>query len=92
MYRESERWLERSDDPPAEIAMRSIEASARLWREHGPVLRAANQTWGAVPEMRAFWEDMIGPLRGAVGAHDQRRAQGRATRLAAPTRRRSPRR
>ena len=59
MYRESERWLERSDDPPAEIALRSIEASARLWREHGPVLRAANQTWGAVPGMRAFWERMM---------------------------------
>jgi AcrR family transcriptional regulator len=60
MYRESERWLERSDDPPAEIALRSIEASARLWREHGAVLRAANQTWGAVPGMRAFWENMMG--------------------------------
>ena len=60
MYRESERWLERSDDPPAEIALRSIEASARLWQEHGPVLRAANQTWGAVPGMRTFWENMMG--------------------------------
>jgi TetR/AcrR family transcriptional regulator, ethionamide resistance regulator len=62
MYRESERWLEGSDDglDPAEIATRSIEASARLWREHGPVLRGANQAWGAVPEMRAFWEDTIG--------------------------------
>jgi TetR/AcrR family transcriptional regulator, ethionamide resistance regulator len=60
MYTESERWLESSDDPPAEIAMRSFEASARLWREHGPVLRAANEAWGDDPEMRAFWEDTIG--------------------------------
>ena len=59
MYRESERWLERGEGPPAEIAMRSIEAGARLWQEHGPVLRAANQAWGTVPGMRAFWEDTI---------------------------------
>jgi AcrR family transcriptional regulator len=76
MYRESERWLERSDDPPAEIALRSIEASARLWQEHGPVLRAANQTWGAVPGMRAFWEDMMGRFveQSARTIRDERRA------------------
>ncbi len=76
MYRESERWLERSDDPPAEIALRSIEASARLWREHGPVLRAANQTWGAVPGMRAFWENMMGRFveQSARTIRDERRA------------------
>ncbi len=76
MYRESERWLERSDDSPAEIAMRSIEASARLWQEHGPVLRAANQAWGAVPEMRTFWEDTIGRFveQSARTISDERRA------------------
>jgi AcrR family transcriptional regulator len=76
MYRESKRWLERSDDPPAEIAMRSIEASARLWREHGAVLRAANQTWGAVPGMRAFWEDMMGRFveQSARTIREERRA------------------
>jgi AcrR family transcriptional regulator len=60
MYRKSEHWLGRGDDPPAEIAMRSIEASARLWQEHGPVLRAASEAWGAIPGMRAFWEDTVG--------------------------------
>jgi AcrR family transcriptional regulator len=76
MYRESESWLERSGDPPAEIAMRSIEASARLWQEHGPVLRAAHQTWGAVPGMRAFWEDMMGRFveQSARTIREERRA------------------
>ena len=59
MYAESERWLARDDEPPEVTVSRSIGAGAALWREHGPVLRAAVQTWGAVPEMRAFWEDIV---------------------------------
>ena len=38
---------------------RSIGAAAQQWRDHGPVLRAAVQTWGSVPELRAFWEDVV---------------------------------
>jgi AcrR family transcriptional regulator len=79
MYAEAERWLERSDDPPAEIAMRSIEAGARLWREHGPVLRAAVQAWGGVPEMHVFWEDTIGRfVRQAAQSIREERAAGNA--------------
>jgi AcrR family transcriptional regulator len=76
MYRESERWLERSAGPPAEIALHSIEASARLWKEHGPVLRAAHQAWGAVPGMREFWEDTVGRFvqQSARTIRDERRA------------------
>jgi TetR/AcrR family transcriptional regulator, ethionamide resistance regulator len=76
MYGESERWLERSDDPPPEIALRSIEASARLWREHGPVLCAASQAWGTVPGMQAFWEDTIGRFveQSARTIREERRA------------------
>ena len=92
MYRESERWLERSDDPPAEIALRSFEASARLWHEHGPVLRAANRGLGCRPRDAGLLGGHDRALRGAVGAHHPRRAQSRATRPAARTRRRSRRR
>ena len=77
MYRESERWLERSDDPPEEIALRSIEASARLWREHGPVLRAANQSWGADPRDARLLGGHDRPLRAPIGLHDRRGAQRR---------------
>ena len=29
---------------------------AKLWQDHGPVLRAGFDTWGSVPELRPFWE------------------------------------
>jgi AcrR family transcriptional regulator len=48
-------WLSRSDQPPSEAIRRSIAAGARLWRDHGAVLRAAVQ----VPELRSFWEEIV---------------------------------
>jgi TetR/AcrR family transcriptional regulator, ethionamide resistance regulator len=59
MYAEAESWLAREDEPPEVTVSRSIGAAAQLWREHGPVLRAAVQTWGSVPEMRRLWEETI---------------------------------
>jgi AcrR family transcriptional regulator len=59
MYAEAEGWLAREDDSPEVTVSRSIEAAAQRWREHGPVLRAAVETWGSVPELRAFWEDIV---------------------------------
>ncbi|MBA3262593.1 MAG: TetR/AcrR family transcriptional regulator [Thermoleophilaceae bacterium] len=59
MYAEAESWLEREDDSPEVTVSRSIGAAAQQWREHGPVLRAAVQTWGSVPELRAVWEDVV---------------------------------
>ena len=46
-------------DPPELAVSRSIGAAAKQWREHGPVLRAAVQAWGTVPELRAFWDDTV---------------------------------
>lgn len=59
MYAEAEGWLEHEDDSPEITVSRSIGAAAQQWRDHGPVLRAAVQTWGSVPELRAFWEDVV---------------------------------
>jgi TetR/AcrR family transcriptional regulator, ethionamide resistance regulator len=59
MYAEAESWLERKDDSPEVTVSRSIGAAAQQWREHGAVLRAAVQTWGSVPELQAFWEDVV---------------------------------
>jgi AcrR family transcriptional regulator len=59
MYAEAEGWLEREDDSPEVTVSRSIGAAAQQWREHGPVLRAAVETWGSVPELQAFWEDIV---------------------------------
>jgi AcrR family transcriptional regulator len=59
MHAEAASWLAREDDPPEVTVSRSIEAAAEQWREHGPVLRAAVEAWGTVPELQAFWEDVV---------------------------------
>lgn len=53
-------WLRGTNVPPREAIRTGLEATAKLWREHGPVLRAAIQAWGTVPELRIFWEQVIG--------------------------------
>lgn len=79
LLRQSENWLERGDDPPAEIARRSIDTSARLWREHGPVLRAAVEASADDRDMRAFWEATIGRfVRQSARAIDEERRAGEA--------------
>jgi TetR/AcrR family transcriptional regulator, ethionamide resistance regulator len=59
MYAEAASWLAREGDSPEVTVSRSIEAAAEQWREHGPVLRAAVEAWGSVPELQAFWEDIV---------------------------------
>ena len=59
MFARAESWLDRTDEPPEVTTMRTIEATAEVWEAHGPVLRAAVQNWGTVPEMRAFGEGLV---------------------------------
>ena len=59
MFARAESWLDRTDEPPEITTMRTIEATAEVWEAHGPVLRAAVQNWGTVPEMRAFGEGLV---------------------------------
>ncbi len=59
MFAEAESWLDRTDEAPEVTTMRTIEATAAVWEAHGPVLRAAVQNWGTVPEMRAFGEGLV---------------------------------
>jgi TetR/AcrR family transcriptional regulator, ethionamide resistance regulator len=75
IYREAEGWLEGRGDPPEVVISRSIAVGAAQWREHGPVLRAAVQTWGTVPEMRVFWEAIVGRFvaQSAERIEDERR-------------------
>jgi TetR/AcrR family transcriptional regulator, ethionamide resistance regulator len=54
----SSDWLTGENDTPEEALKSGIEAGAQLWREHGAVLRAGFDTWGAVPELREFWEEI----------------------------------
>jgi TetR/AcrR family transcriptional regulator, ethionamide resistance regulator len=52
-------WLSRTDQPPRDVIKAGIEAGARLWQEHGPVLRAAADTWGLIPELQEFWQIVV---------------------------------
>jgi TetR/AcrR family transcriptional regulator, ethionamide resistance regulator len=60
MYADAASFLARDDEDPELTISRSIGAAADQWREHGPVLRAAVEAWGTVPELQAFWEAVIG--------------------------------
>jgi AcrR family transcriptional regulator len=60
MYADAASFLARDDEDPEITISRSIGAAADQWREHGPVLRAAVEAWGTVPELQAFWEAIIG--------------------------------
>ena len=60
MYADAASFLARDDEDPELTISRSIGAAADQWREHGPVLRAAVEAWGTVPELQAFWEAIIG--------------------------------
>src|SRR5919109_3114471 len=60
MQAATEQWLEHLHEDPRGAVGSSVESAATLWREHGPVMRAAVQTWDTVPEMRSFWEAAVG--------------------------------
>jgi TetR/AcrR family transcriptional regulator, ethionamide resistance regulator len=76
MFARAETWLDRTDEPPEVSTMRTIEATAEVWQAHGPVLRAAVQNWGTVPEMRAFGEGLVRRFvgRSAQSIRDARKA------------------
>jgi AcrR family transcriptional regulator len=81
MYAEAAAWLAREGDSPELTISRSIEAGAEQWREHGPVLRAAVEAWGSVPELQEFWEDIV---RRFVDQSAARIGEERASGLAPP--------
>jgi AcrR family transcriptional regulator len=54
----SSEWLSGADEDqaPEDVIQSGIELGAKLWQEHGPVMRAGFDTWGSAPELRPFWE------------------------------------
>ena len=63
LYAAADDWLEpRPAAVPRERIRQSIEVAVRAWREHGPVLRAAVETWGSVPEITDFWQKRVAEL------------------------------
>jgi AcrR family transcriptional regulator len=59
MYADAASFLARTDEDPEVTISRSIGAAAAQWSAHGPVLRAAVEAWGTVPELQAFWEGIV---------------------------------
>jgi AcrR family transcriptional regulator len=59
MYADAASFLARTDEEPEVTISRSIDAAADQWREHGPVLRAAVEAWGTIPELQAVWEEIV---------------------------------
>jgi TetR/AcrR family transcriptional regulator, ethionamide resistance regulator len=84
LYAEAASWLARTDEDPEVTISRSIEAAADQWREHGPVLRAAVEAWGTIPELQAFWEDIIQRFvdQSAARIAEERGSETEAERLA----------
>lgn len=79
MFAEAEAWLAREDDPFEVVTERAIAASAALWREHGSVMRAAIETWGAQPETRRLGEQLVqGFVEQAAQSIEDARAKGHA--------------
>jgi AcrR family transcriptional regulator len=82
MYADAASFLARADEDPELTISRSIGAAADQWREHGPVLRAAVEAWGTVPELQAFWEDIIGRFVDQAAARIAEEGVGEAQSLA----------
>jgi TetR/AcrR family transcriptional regulator, ethionamide resistance regulator len=84
LYAEAASWLARTDEDPEVTISRSIDAAADQWREHGPVLRAAVEAWGTIPELQAFWEDIIQRFvdQSAARIAEERVSETEAERLA----------
>ena len=59
-------WLVGDDPTPEEAIRAGIEMGAKLWHEHGAVLRAGVDTWGTVPELRVYWEAITDQFIGAA--------------------------
>jgi AcrR family transcriptional regulator len=80
IYAVSRPFLDRSDALPIDVALRQrIQASARIWDAHRPVLQATVENWHVFPELRTVWLKVLDGLTAAIAAEiDRERAAGRA--------------
>jgi TetR/AcrR family transcriptional regulator, ethionamide resistance regulator len=62
LYLAADNWRLPKTESPGEWIKSNIEIAAHAWREHGPVLRAAAETWGLTPEKMDFWGSRIAEL------------------------------
>lgn len=76
----SRKFLESTSGVPAATVMRQrIQASARMWEAHRPVLQATVENWNVIPELRTVWLEVLGRMTDALASEIEReRARGRA--------------
>jgi TetR/AcrR family transcriptional regulator, ethionamide resistance regulator len=56
----AEPWLEHQADASARATLhQGTLDGARLWRKHGPVLRAIVENWRSDPGLEALWTEMM---------------------------------
>jgi AcrR family transcriptional regulator len=55
VFASAERWLNRTDEPPAEVVARALADNLALWRTRGPVLRALYDMRNSDPDSAALW-------------------------------------
>lgn len=76
----AEPWLEQPADAAARAALhQGTLDGARLWRKHGPILRAIVENWRSDPGLEALWTEMMERFATAATERIERdRADGRA--------------
>ena len=62
----------KEDEPRREALRRSLEAGWDVWIEHRLVLRAVNEHWHEVPELREAWLDVFERFSEAMGTEIER--------------------
>lgn len=58
LYTAAGAWVGRRGASPEDDVRRAIAGTVALWRQHGPVLRAAVRARETDPDMRQFWSDI----------------------------------
>nr|WP_296773533.1 TetR/AcrR family transcriptional regulator [Rhodococcus sp. (in: high G+C Gram-positive bacteria)] len=52
--------------PVGDIIATALERTVQLWREHGPVMRAATDLGSAIPEINEMWTETADVFAGAI--------------------------
>ncbi len=72
VFASAERWLKRTDEPPAEVTARALADNLALWRKRGPILRALYDMRNSDPESAALWRGIARRYVDATAAQIER--------------------
>jgi TetR/AcrR family transcriptional regulator, ethionamide resistance regulator len=84
-YAASEHWLSRTDEPPEDAVREGISASAELWRDYGPVLRAAVDAWELGSGGKGFWAETVNRFIEATATQIRREREAGAAPAGGPS-------